>query len=155
DGHELSGGGADGPALPVNPLSVSWFLIRSLHDDTHRLLYGLYLAGGLLDRPGFLSFLADAGFEASAIGRSLSELLAAGLMADDRDLIPRFPALRRKLEELLGKEGTALRERFITHMGALWESGRYRHPVLLFIFLARNGKTSLALRILPEIIRRK
>ncbi len=155
NGHEWSSGGEDGPALPVNPLSVSWFLIRNLSDDTYLLLYGLYLAGGLLDRQGFLAFLGDAGFDAATVGRSLSELLASGLMADDRDLIPRFPTLRRKLEELLGKEGTALRERFIAHMSVLWESGRYRHPVLLFIFLARNGKTELALRILPEIIRRK
>ena len=141
NGHEWSSGGEDGPALPVNPLSVSWFLIRNLHDDTYLLLYGLYLAGGLLDRQGFLAFLGDAGFDAATVGKSLSELMASGLIADDRDLIPRFPTLRRKLEELLGKEGTALRERFMAHMNALWESGRYRHPVLLFIFLARNGKT--------------
>ena len=30
-------------------------------------------------------------------------------MTDEQDLIPRFPTLRRKLEELLGREGAALR----------------------------------------------
>jgi hypothetical protein len=155
NGHEWSNSAEDEPPLPANPLSVSWFLIRTLRDDTFLLLYGLYLAGGLLDRQGFLSFLTEAGFDASAVGRSLSDLLASGLMTDERDLIPRFPALRRKLEDLLGREGVALRQRFISHMTELWESGRYRHPVLLFIFLARSGSTESALRILPEIIRRK
>jgi len=154
-GHEWGGGAGDETALPANPLSVSWFLIRTLRDDTFLLLYGLYLAGGLLDRQGFLLFLGEAGFDAATVGRSLSDLLASGLMADERDLIPRFPTLRRKLEELLGREGAALRQRFIAHMTSLWESGKYRHPVLLFSFLARSGSTDLALRILPEIIRRK
>jgi tetratricopeptide (TPR) repeat protein len=40
-------------------------------------------------------------------------------------------------------------------MMGLWTAGRYRHPVLLFTFLARNGRTDFALRILPDIIRRK
>jgi tetratricopeptide (TPR) repeat protein len=154
-GHEWAGGTEEEPALPANPLSVSWYLIRTLRDDTFLLLYGLYLAGGLLDRQGFLSFLGEAGFDAATVGRSLADLMASGLMADERDLIPRFPTLRRKLEDLLGREGAALRQRFIAHMTTLWESGRYRHPVLLFSFLARSGSTDLALRILPDIIRRK
>ena len=154
-GHEWGGGSEGEPALPANPLSVSWFLIRTLREDTFLLLYGLYLAGGLLDRQGFLSFLGEAGFDAATVGRSLADLMASGLMTDEHDLIPRFPTLRRKLEELLGREGAALLQRFIAHMTALWESGRYRHPVLLFSFLARSGSTDLALRILPEIIRRK
>jgi hypothetical protein len=70
-------------------------------------------------------------------------------------LIPRFPEFRRKLEELLGGEAARVRNAFITHLVSLWESGRYRHPVLLFSFLARHGRTDLALRILPLIIRRK
>jgi len=154
-GYTWNGGEEAEPALPANPLSVSWFLIRTLRDDTFLLLYGLSLAGGLLDRQGFLSFLGKAGFDAVTVGKSLADLMASGLMADEHDLIPRFPTLRRKLEDLLGREGAALRERFIAHMMTLWESGKYRHAVLLFSFLARNGKTELALRILPEIIRRK
>jgi tetratricopeptide (TPR) repeat protein len=154
-GHEWAGGADEEPSLPAHPLSVSWFLIRTLRDDTFLLLYGLYLAGGLVDRQGFLSFLGEAGFDPATVGRSLSDLMASGLMSDEHDLMPRFPTLRRKLEDLLGKEGAALRQRFISHMTSLWESGRYRHPVLLFSFLARNGSTALALRILPEIIRRK
>ncbi len=154
-GHEWSAGAKDEPALPANPLSVSWFLIRTLRDETFLLLYALYLAGGLLDRQGFLSFLGEAGFDAAAVGKSLADLVASGLMAEERDLIPRFPTLRRKLEDLLGREGAVLRQRFIAHMTTLWETGRYRHPVLLFIFLARSGSTELALRILPDIIRRK
>ncbi len=141
--------------LPANPLSVSWYLIRTQHDDTFQLLYALYLAGGLLDRQGFLSFLAGAGFELAAAERSLSSLQLSGLLAEETSLIPRFPAIRRKLEELLGAEGAGLRERFIAHLISLWTTGKYRHPVLLFTFLARSGKTDLALGVLPEIIRRK
>ena len=141
--------------IPANPLSVSWFLIRDLRSDTFLFLYSLYLAAGLLDRHGFQDFLAATGFDAATIARSFSDLAASGLTADEPELIPLFPALRRKLEELLGREGESLRERFITHMFALWTGGRYRHPVLLFTFLARNGRTDLALRILPDIIRRK
>lgn len=143
------------PTLPANPLSVFWFLIRTLHDDAFLLFYALYLAGGLLDRQGFLSFLGEAGFDPGASARSLAVLLASGLIGDERALIPRFPGLRKKLEELLGAEGAAVRNRFIAHMESLWDSGRYRHPVLLFTFLSRNGRTDLALRILPAIIRRK
>jgi tetratricopeptide (TPR) repeat protein len=141
--------------LPANPLSVSWYLIRTQHDDTFQLLFALYLAGGLLDRQGFLSFLAEAGFEVAAAEKSLAGLHVAGLLAEEATLIPRFPALRRKLEELLGAEGVRLRDRFIAHMVSLWTAGKYRHPVLLFTFLAKNGRTDLALGILPEIIRRK
>ncbi len=154
-GYEWAGGTEEEPALPANPLSVSWFLIRSLPEDTFLLLYGLSLAAGLLDRQGFLSFLGEAGFDAAGIGRSLADLVASGLLADERDLIPRFPGLRRKLEDLLGREGEAFRQKFVAHMALLWESGKYRHPVLLFSFMARNGRTGLALGILAEIIRRK
>jgi len=155
NGWVYAAGGDVEPPLPANPLSVSWFLIRALRDDSFLLLYGVSLAGGLLDRQGFLAFLGEAGFDAARVNKSLSDLVSSGLMADEQDLIPRFPTLRRKLEDLLGREGIALRQRFISYVTALWESGRYRHPVLLFSFLARNGRTELALRILPEIIRRK
>jgi tetratricopeptide (TPR) repeat protein len=154
-GWEWAGGAGDEQPLPANPLSVSWFLIRTLQEDSFLLLYGLSLAGGLVDRQGFLSFLGEAGFDAAGVSKSLADLVASGLLADERDLIPRFPALRRKLEDFLGREGVSLRQRFVAHMAALWESGKYRHPVLLASFLARNGRTELALRILPEIIRRK
>jgi len=147
---------ADGETpLPANPLSVSWYLIRTQHDDTFPLLYALYLAGGLLDRQGFLSFLAGAGFDTAAAEKSLASLQLSGLLAEDISLIPRFPAIRRKLEELLGAEAADLRESFIAHLVTLWTTGKYRHPVLLFTFLARNGRTELALDVLPEIIRRK
>jgi hypothetical protein len=43
-------------------------------------------------------------------------------MAEEGSLFPRFPALRRKLEELLGAEGAGLRERFISHLVALWSA---------------------------------
>ncbi len=154
-GHEWIQGGDEEQGLPANPLSVSWFLIRTLRDDTFLLLYALYLAGGLLDRQGFLSFLGEAGFDAATVGRSLADLLASGLIGDEKELLPRYPALRRKLEDLLGSEGVRLRGLFITHMTALWETGRYRHPVLLYSFFSRNGRTDLALQILPDIIRRK
>jgi tetratricopeptide (TPR) repeat protein len=144
----------DGP-LPANPLSVSWYLIRTLHDDTFLLLYALYLAGGLLDHPGFITFLSETGLDVAAAERTLAGLLVSGLMMEEGSLIPRFPALRRKLEELLGAEGRGLRDRFVSHLMALWTAGRYRHPVLLFTFMARNGRTDLALRILPSLIRRK
>jgi len=153
--HEWVQSSDDEVTLPANPLSVSWFLIRTLQDDTFQLLYALYLAGGLLDRQGLLAFLGEAGFDAASAGRTLTGLLVSGLMSDERALIPRFPALRKKLEELLGADGAELRERFVAHMIALWDSGRYAHPVLLFTFLARNGRTDLALRILPAIIDRK
>jgi tetratricopeptide (TPR) repeat protein len=142
-------------AIPANPLSVSWFLIRELRSDTFLFLYSVYLAAGLLDRQGLQHFLAAAGFDAVSTERSFSDLTASGLIADEPELIPLFPVLRRKLEELLGREGVHHRERFIMHMMGLWTAGRYRHPVLLFTFLARNGRTDLALRILPDIIQRK
>jgi tetratricopeptide (TPR) repeat protein len=145
----------DEQPLPANPLSVSWFLIRSLHDDAFLLLYAIHLAGGLLDKEGLCAFLESAGFERSAIGRSLDGLAASGLMAEDELLIPRFPALRRKLEELLGQQGTRLKEQFIRHLFSLWEAGSYQHQVLLFSFFSKNGRSDLALRILPGIIRRK
>lgn len=145
----------DEAALPANPLSVSWYLIRSLHDDTFLLLYALYLSAGLLDRQEVLAFLSKAGFDAAVAARAIESLLAAGLVEEEGTLIPRFPALRRKLEELLGAEGAGLRDRFVSHIFSLWTEGRYRHPVLLFTFLARGGRTELALRVLPDIIRRK
>jgi tetratricopeptide (TPR) repeat protein len=147
---------ADGDALlPSHPLSVSWYLVRSLHGDSFLLLYSLYLAGGLLDRDGIFAFLSEAGFDPAAAARSIAGFAATGLMEDEEALIPRSPALRKKLEELLGAEAAALRDRFVAHIAALWNAGRYRHPVLLFTFLARSGRTELALRILPDIIRRK
>ncbi len=147
---------ADGEALiPSHPLSVSWYLVRTLHGDSFLLLYSLYLAGGLLDREGVFAFLSEAGFDPAAAARSIAGFTATGFMEDEEALIPRSPALRKKLEELLGAEAAALRDRFVTHIAGLWNAGRYRHPVLLFTFLARAGRTELALRVLPEIIRRK
>jgi tetratricopeptide (TPR) repeat protein len=141
--------------LPANPLSVSWYLIRSLHDDAFLMLYAIHLAGGLLDRDGLLGFLQAEGFEGPAIDRSLEGLLASGLMVEGEQLIPRFPGLRRKLEELLGEQGARLRDAFVAYLVTLWEKGSYPHQVLLFTFLARNGRTGLALRVLPAVIRRR
>ncbi|MCX7038465.1 MAG: ATP-binding protein [Spirochaetes bacterium] len=154
-GHLWVQSGEDEQSLPANPLSVSWFLIRSLHDDAFLLLYAIHLAGGLLDKEGLCAFLESAGFERSAIGRSLDGLIASGLMAEEELLIPRFPVLRKKLEELLGQQGARLKEQFIRHLFSLWEAGSFPHQVLLFSFLSKNGRTDLALRILPGIIGRK
>jgi tetratricopeptide (TPR) repeat protein len=151
--HRWAAGGE--VSIPANPLSVSWYLVRTLKEDTFLLLYALYLAGGLLDRPGFLAFLAAAGLDTSNAEQTLDGLLVSGLMMEEGSLIPRFPALRRKLEEQLDAEGRDLFDRFVKHLAGLWNTGRYRHPVLLFTFLARNGRTDLALQVLPHIIRRK
>ena len=145
----------DDASLPANPLSVSWYLIRTLHEEAFLLLYAVSLAGGLLDRRAFMTFLVEAGFEQKPAEKTLSSLVAAGLVAEEESLIPRFPILRRKLEGELGAEGTRLRDRFLTYLCTLWDAGKYPHAVLLFTFLARNGRTDLALRVLPEIIRRK
>jgi tetratricopeptide (TPR) repeat protein len=153
--HEWFPAASDDSSLPANPLSASWYLIRTLHQDAFLLLYAVSLAGGLLDRRGFLAFLSEAGFEQTSTEKTLSALVMAGLIAEEESLISRFPALRRKLETELGVEGTRLRERFLSHMCALWDAGRYPHAVLLFTFLARSGRTDLALRVLPQIIRRK
>lgn len=151
----VQSGEDDETILPANPLSVSWFLIRSLHDDAFLMLYAIHLAGGLLDRDGLLAFLQAEGFEEPAVGRSFEGLLASGLMVEGEHLIPRFPPLRRKLEELLGEQGARLRDAFIRHLLALWQQGSYPHQVLLFSFLAKNGRTDLALRVLPAVIRRR
>ena len=153
--HEWSYHPASDSTLPANPLSASWYLLRSLHEDSFLILYALQLAGGLLDRRGFTAFLGEAGFEQRSVDRALAGLAAAGLLAEEDSLIPRFPILRRKLEESLGVKGIALRDRFLASMCALWESGKYLHQVLLFTFFARNGRTDLALRVLPDLIRRK
>jgi tetratricopeptide (TPR) repeat protein len=145
----------DDASLPANPLSVSWYLIRTLHEEAFLLLYAVSLAGGLLDRRAFMTFLVDAGFEQKAAEKTLSSLVMAGLVAEEESLIPRFPVLRRKLEGELGAEGTRLRDRFLLYLCTLWDAGHYPQAVLLFTFLARNGRTDLALRVLPDIIRRK
>ncbi len=142
-------------ALPDNPQAVSWYLIRSRPNDLYLLLYVLYLAAGLLDRSGLIIFLAEAGFDLSTVQRYLDDLAAFGLVAEPGSPIPRFPALRRNLETLLGTEGVELRERFISHLWSLWRDGRYNHPVLLFTFFARNGENDRALDVLAEILRRK
>jgi tetratricopeptide (TPR) repeat protein len=153
--HEWVPSSDDEAVIPANPLSVFWYLMRTMHDDAFPLLYALYLAGGLLDTREFLSFLGDAGFDVEAAERSLESLRESGMVTEEGSLIPRFPALRRKVEELLGPEAVSMRSRFVSHIMSLWTGGKYRHPVLLFTFLARSGKTDLALGILPEIIRRK
>ena len=155
DVHEWVPASDDESVIPANPLSVFWYLMRTLHDEAFPLLYALYLAGGLLDTREFLSFLGEAGFDVDAAERSLDSLRASGMVTEEGSLIPRFPALRRKVEELLGAEAASLRGRFVSHIMWLWTGGKYRHPVLLFTFLARSGKTDLALGILPDIIRRK
>jgi tetratricopeptide (TPR) repeat protein len=141
--------------LPANPLSVHWFLIRSLGDGIYLLLYALYLAAGLLDRKRLFQFLVEQGLERTDVERSLQTLIALGLVTDGDILVPRIPPLRRKLEELLGKEGERLRERLISHLYASWKKGEYPHRVLLFSFFARSGRTGLAVEVLPEVIRRK
>jgi hypothetical protein len=155
-GHTwVQSGEDDEESLPADPLSVSWFLIRSLREDAFLTLYAMHLAGGLLDRDGLEAFLEAEGFDGAAVERSIEGLLSSGLLADGEHLIPRFPALRRKLEQLLGAQGERLRDGFVRHMAGLWERGAYSHHVLLFFFLARGGRTDLALRILPGIIRRR
>jgi tetratricopeptide (TPR) repeat protein len=155
-GHSwVQAGEEEDDALPADPLSVSWFLVRSLHDDAFLTLYAVHLAGGLLDREGLEAFLGEEGYDGESAGRSLEGLLSSGLLVEGERLIPRFPGLRRKLEELLGAQGERLRDALVAHMVRLWEAGRYPHHVLLFFFLAGTGRTDLALRVLPGIIRRR
>lgn len=142
-------------SLPAHPLSASWYLIRTLHSEAFTILYAVSLSGGMLDRRGFQAFLSEAGFDQRSAEKILSALVLAGLVAEEDLLIPRFSVLRRKLEAELGIEGTELRDRFLAFMCRQWELGKYPHEVLLFTFLARNGRTDLALRVLPQIIRRK
>jgi tetratricopeptide (TPR) repeat protein len=144
-----------GWAWTQDPLSVSWLLIRSLADDSFLLLYALYLAAGLLDREGLLDFLEDAGFDRRDAGESLAHLLASGLVDEEECLVPRYPGLRSRLQELLAEEASQLTERFADHLVALWQRGAFPREVLLFSFLARNGRTADALRVLPGIVRRK
>ena len=141
--------------VPADPLSVSWTQIRSLADDSFTLLHALYLAAGLLDREGLLDFLAGEGVDRREAGGSLAALLAAGLVAEEDCLVPRYPALRRRLEEQLGGEASRLSQRFADHLVGLWERGAFHREVLLFSFLARAGRTADALRVLPGIVRRK
>ena len=155
DLHEWARGEDEEAALPASPLAVAWFLMRSLPEDSSLLLYALYLAGGLIDRQGLLAFLTGSGFDAEAVGKALETFQAYGMIAEEEALIPRFPVLRKKLEEQLGAEGVRLKDSFISSMVSLWSAGKFRHQVLLFSFLARGGRTDLALRILPGIIRRK
>lgn len=146
---------ADAPPLPPNPLSVSWFLLRSLPEEALRLLSILYLTGGLLDQSGVLSLLSRAGFDEASIERIIAGFVSLGVVAEEEPFTPRIPALRRKLEELLGRDAEKLREEFISSIFSQWKRGEYPRRVLLFSFLAKAGKTSLALEVLPEIIRRK
>ncbi len=146
---------AQDSTLPANPLSASWYLLRSLPEDSFLVLYAVHLAGGLLDRRAFITFLSEADIDQRSAERALSAIAAAGLVVEEESLIPRFPVLRRKLEESLGVKGIALRDRFLASMYAQWEAGKYPHTVLLFTFFARNGRTDLALRVLPELVRRK
>jgi tetratricopeptide (TPR) repeat protein len=155
DRHEWVPAATDDSSLPANPLSASWYLIRTLHGEAFPILYAVSLAGGLLDRRGLLAFLAEAGYDPRSAEKTLAGLVMAGLVVEEDPLIPRFPVLRRKLEEHLGVEGTELRDRFLSHLCGLWESGKYFQAVLLFTFLARNGRTDVSLRVLPQIIRRK
>lgn len=145
----------EGDELPANPLAVSWHLIKSLPENSFLLLYSLYLSAGLLDHGGLLEFLTTAGFEEAAVQRALDELVSFGLIADEELLAPRIPALRRKLEEFLGEKGEKMREDFISFVVSLWKKGKYPRRVLIFSFLAKAGKTDLALEVLPHIIRRK
>jgi tetratricopeptide (TPR) repeat protein len=142
-------------SLPADPLSVSWHLIRSLADDSFLLLHALYLAAGLLDRGGLLDFLGGEGFDRREADESLAALLASGLVAEEECLVPRYPGLRRRLEELLGEDATRLSDRFADHLVGLWKQGAYHREVLLFSYLAKAGRTDDALRVLPGIIRRK
>jgi tetratricopeptide (TPR) repeat protein len=142
-------------SLPADPLSVSWYLIRSLADDSFLLLYALYLAAGLLDRQGLLDFLGGEGFDRREADESLAALLASGLVAEEECLVPRYPGLRRRLEELLGEDATRLSDRFADHLLGLWTRGAYHREVLLFSYLAKAGRTDDALRVLPGIVRRK
>ncbi len=146
-------GGVEG--LPADPLSVSWHLLRSQANDSFLLLHALYLAAGLLDRKGLIDFLGGEGLDRREVDESLTDLLASGLVAEEECLVPRYPGLRRRLEELLGEEAARLTERFADHLIGLWERGAYHREVLLFSFLARAGRTAEALRVLPNIIRRK
>ncbi len=56
---------------------------------------------------------------------------------------------------MLGAEAANLREKLVSHLFSLWSAGRYSHPVLLFTFLAREGRTDLAIRVLAHIVRRR
>jgi hypothetical protein len=153
-GHSWAQDAGGVESLSADPLSASWHLARSLADDMLLLLYGLYIAAGLLDREGLLDFLATAGFDRREADASLAALLASGLAAEEDCLVPRYPGLRRRLEEQLGEDASRLAARFADHLVGLWERGGFHREVLLFSYLARAGRTAQALRVLPGIVRR-
>ncbi len=76
-------------ALPPNPLVAAWHLLRSLGEGAALVTYGLYLAGGLLDRQALLAFMGGAGRGPETVERVIGGLVALGLMEDEEALIPR------------------------------------------------------------------
>ncbi len=145
----------EGPELPANQLAAAWHLMRSFPPEAFRHLYAVYLAGGLLDGNGLVSFLAQKGENPGAVERSLAGLAASGLISGEEVFVPRIPGLRRKIEAHIGREAEKLRDDLVSYMFSLWEKGEFARRVLLFSFLAKAGRTDFALRVLPEIIRRK
>jgi hypothetical protein len=143
------------PGLPADRLAAAWHLMRTLSMATFRHFYAVFLAGGLLDRNGLVSFFSRSGESAASIDRSLAGLTAAGLVCGDDVLVARIPGLRKRIEAHIGREAERLRTELVSYLFSLWEKGEFPRRVLLFYFLAKAGKTDLALRVLPEIVRRK
>lgn len=141
--------------LPPTPLAAAWSLIRLLDAPSLSYCYVLTLAAGLMPRESLPQILAACGFDEAAAVQSAQRLAADGLTAGADPLCPRFPELRRSLEDLLGDDGRRIKEDFLRTLMELWRRRRFGNPVLLFSFLARSGRTEDALAVLPGIIGRK
>jgi len=147
--------GPEDERLPPTPLSAAWSMVRLLDAPSLSYCYVLTLAAGLVPRETVPSILSACGFDAEASAQSAGRLAADGLTDGEDPLSPRFPELRRSLEDLLGEDGRRIKEDFLRRLIALWTEKRFDNPVLLFSFLARNGRTAEALAVLPGIIGRK
>ncbi len=144
-----------GSGLPADRLAAAWDLAGSFSAESLRHLYAVYVAGGLLDRGGLVTFLVRPGESAAAVERSLAALEEAGLVFGGDVIAARVGGLRRRIESHIGQEAEKLRADLVAHLLSLWEKSGFPRRVLLFSFLAKAGRTDLALRVLPEIIRRK
>jgi tetratricopeptide (TPR) repeat protein len=141
--------------LPKNHLICTFSLLKGFDPITRDILYTTYLSGGLLNKSDLLKFLVFHGTSESDSNEALEYLSYLGFISMGESIIPLIPSLKKKIEGILGRKSVSIQKDLLNFLIKQHTDGKYRHLVLLFYFLARNKKLSLANNILPAILRQK
>ncbi|MBN1699665.1 MAG: hypothetical protein JW881_19270 [Spirochaetales bacterium] len=130
-------------------------VITNFKENEKDILYYIYLSSGVLTRSELTEFLASIGFQLHLIDKIFLHLFHYGLISTGEYIIPTFPMMKNKIDEIMGTKTTYLKDSIGDYVIAMWKNGKIKSYVVLFSFFKNLNNYSVSLEVLHALIERK